>query len=217
MTSAFYSAGFEVYDVHINDLINKSVNLDMFRGIAFVGGFSYAVCVLGVCSPCRMSWSLPRVGPVLFSTTLSSRSSSIASTTARTPSLLVFATVVSWWLTSTTFPSTVFLKRSSLGKSCVLGESWSRFIHNKSGRFESRFVNIRFEKSNSIFFKGMEGSVLGVWVAHGEGQCYWPDQQVKQDALDHNCVVARYVDDNGEVCWALVSSCVAYYGVSSQS
>lgn len=42
--------------------------------------------------------------------------------------------------------------------------------HNKSGRFESRFVSVGIQKSSSIWLQGMEGSALGVWVAHGEGK-----------------------------------------------
>lgn len=42
--------------------------------------------------------------------------------------------------------------------------------HNKSGRFESRFVSVGIQESPSIWLKGMEGSALGVWVAHGEGR-----------------------------------------------
>lgn len=41
--------------------------------------------------------------------------------------------------------------------------------HNKSGRFESRFVSVGIQESPSIWLKGMEGSALGAWVAHGEG------------------------------------------------
>ena len=74
-----------------------------------------------------------------------------------------------------------------------------RFIQNKSGRFESRFVNVRVEKSNAIMLQGMEGSTLGVWVAHGEGRCFWPDDAVKEEALKQNCVALRYVDDDGNV------------------
>lgn len=50
----------------------------------------------------------------------------------------------------------------SLGGEVVL-------THNKSGRFESRFVSVGIQESPSIWLKGMEGSALGVWVAHGEG------------------------------------------------
>ena len=74
-----------------------------------------------------------------------------------------------------------------------------RFIQNKSGRFESRFVNVRVEKSNAIMLQGMEGSTLGVWVAHGEGRCFWPDDAVKEEAMRQNCVALKYVDDDGNV------------------
>ncbi|OAO15333.1 AIR synthase-related protein [Blastocystis sp. ATCC 50177/Nand II] len=70
-----------------------------------------------------------------------------------------------------------------------------RFIQNKSGRFESRFVNVRVEKSNAIMLQDMEGSTLGVWVEHGEGRCFWPDDAVKEEAMHRNCVALKYVDD----------------------
>ena len=38
--------------------------------------------------------------------------------------------------------------------------------------FESRFVNVRDLLSGHIMLQGMEGSTLGVWVAHGEGRCF---------------------------------------------
>ncbi|NWJ03370.1 PUR4 synthase, partial [Crypturellus undulatus] len=40
---------------------------------------------------------------------------------------------------------------------------------NVSGRFESRFVTVRVEPGPALMLRGMEGAVLGVWVAHGEG------------------------------------------------
>ena len=42
MRAAFYSAGFDVYDVSMEDLIQEKYNLSEFVGIAFVGGFSYS-------------------------------------------------------------------------------------------------------------------------------------------------------------------------------
>ena len=42
MSSAFYAAGFEPWDVCMNDLLQGTVDLERFRGIAAVGGFSYA-------------------------------------------------------------------------------------------------------------------------------------------------------------------------------
>ena len=44
-----------------------------------------------------------------------------------------------------------------------------------------------------------EGSTLGVWVAHGEGRCFWSDDAVKEEAMRQNCVALKYVDDDGNV------------------
>ena len=44
------------------------------------------------------------------------------------------------------------------------------FDENESKRFESRFVTVRINESPSIMLAGMHESVLGIWVAHGEGR-----------------------------------------------
>ncbi|KAK8832927.1 hypothetical protein WA577_001441 [Blastocystis sp. JDR] len=44
-----------------------------------------------------------------------------------------------------------------------------------------------------------EGSTLGVWVAHGEGRCFWSDDAVKEEVMRQNCVALKYVDDDGNV------------------
>lgn len=45
---------------------------------------------------------------------------------------------------------------------------------NSSERFESRFVTVKINKSPSIMLEGMEGTVFGVWLAHGEGKSLSP-------------------------------------------
>ena len=42
-------------------------------------------------------------------------------------------------------------------------------------------------------------ALLDVWVAHGEGRCFWPDDGVKEEAMRQNCVVLKYVEDDGNV------------------
>ena len=42
LAAAFFTAGFEVYDVTMTDLIGEVVTLDRFQGLAFAGGFAYA-------------------------------------------------------------------------------------------------------------------------------------------------------------------------------
>ena len=42
MVAALYMAGFRVWDVTMQDLCEGTVTLEQFRGVVFVGGFSYA-------------------------------------------------------------------------------------------------------------------------------------------------------------------------------
>ena len=42
-------------------------------------------------------------------------------------------------------------------------------------------------------------ALLGVWVAHGEGRCFWSDDAVKKEVMRQNCVALKYVDDDGKV------------------
>ena len=45
MAAVLHMAGFEAWDVNMEDLCTERINLDQFRGLVFVGGFSYAdVC-----------------------------------------------------------------------------------------------------------------------------------------------------------------------------
>lgn len=46
--------------------------------------------------------------------------------------------------------------------------------HNVSERFECRFSTVRIENSRAMMLQGMSESVLGVWVAHGEGMLFFP-------------------------------------------
>jgi len=40
--------------------------------------------------------------------------------------------------------------------------------------------------SPSIMLKNMEGSILGCWVAHGEGKAYFPDPNVLKQVEEMN-------------------------------
>ena len=68
-----------------------------------------------------------------------------------------------------------------------------RFIQNKS----AGCVNVRMEKSNAIMLQGMEGSTLGVWVAHGESLCLFTTT-VKEKTMLQNCVALKNAN-NGNV------------------
>ena len=61
-----------------------------------------------------------------------------------------------------------------------------KMTHNGSGKFESSFVNISIGKTNSIMLKSLEGSRLGVWLAHGEGRFTLPEDK------DNFAIAANY-------------------------
>ncbi len=48
-------------------------------------------------------------------------------------------------------------------------------------------------------FRGMEGSVLGVVSAHGEGRAYFPDAATLQRVQEQGLAPLRYADDDGQV------------------
>jgi len=182
MAASFHLAGFEAWDVHMSDLIEGRVSLDSFRGAAFVGGFSYADTL-----DSAKGWA----GSVLLSPQLKAqfqafrkRPDSFSLGICNGCQLLA---LLGW------------VPGAEDGEALPL-EQQPRFIHNNSGRFESRFSTVRIEKSaaSSVWFQGMEGSQLGVWVAHGEGRCHFPVAKVFDRVKAQQLVPLRYVDDDGK-------------------
>jgi phosphoribosylformylglycinamidine synthase len=45
--------------------------------------------------------------------------------------------------------------------------------------------------------KGMEGSILGIWSAHGGGRLYCPNPVILSDARRQGLMPIAYVDDEG--------------------
>lgn len=44
---------------------------------------------------------------------------------------------------------------------------------------------------------GMENSVLGVWVAHGEGRFTFRNDEVLKKLKESHCLAIKYTDDHG--------------------
>jgi phosphoribosylformylglycinamidine synthase len=176
MTSAFYLAGFEVWDVTMTDLLADKICLDDFSGIAFVGGFSYADVL-----DSAKGWA----GVIRFHKThydqfnkFYERPDTFSLGVCNGCQLMALLGWIPW--------------------RGVSDNIQPRFIQNKSGRFESRFPTVRILPSPAIMLKGMEGSTLGVWVAHGEGRLYCPDGEIMRDILQRDLAPIRFVDDSGE-------------------
>src|SRR4030043_1852192 len=176
MASAFYKAGFEVWDITMTDLLEGKTTLDNFRGIAFVGGFSYADVL-----DSAKGWA----GGIRFNKKLyeqfqrfHERADTFSLGVCNGCQLMALLGWIPW--------------------KGIADKSQPRFIQNQSGRFEARFSTVHVLPHPAIMLKGMEGSTLGIWIAHGEGRLYFPDKGVMQDVLKKDLAPIRFVDDNGE-------------------
>lgn len=138
---AFYRAGFEVYDLCMNDLlIDENLTFDMFQCIAFAGGFSFADIVSS-----GKAWSC-----VIKTNT---RINKIFDDFKNRPNTISLSICNGCQMIS------------HLG--WIPGY---KMTVNKSAKFESRCPFIRVNKTNSIMLKGMENLILPIWCAHGEGR-----------------------------------------------
>lgn len=178
MLSAFLSAGFEAWDVSVSDLLGGEVTLDMFKGIVFVGGFSYADVL-----DSGKGWA----GVIKFNESVYKQFQDFRER-KDTFSLGVcngcqLMALLGWIPNSEGLPE----------------ENQPRLLHNHSAKFESRFSSVKITEGPAIMFKGMEGSSLGVWVAHGEGRFHFPDKSIHENVMTNNLAPVRYVNDSNEI------------------
>ena len=171
MAAAFDKVGFNTVDVHMSDLLAGRISLDDFEGLVACGGFSYGD-VLGAGG----GWAKS----VLFNPKLRDQ-------------------FEKFFNRDETFSLGICNGCQMLSQLAPLipgADNWPRFHRNESEMFEARAVNVRVEKSNSVLLQGMEGSILPIAVAHGEGRVVAPESSIA--ALNAgNQVILRYVDSQG--------------------
>ncbi|MFC3903681.1 phosphoribosylformylglycinamidine synthase [Acinetobacter marinus] len=171
MAAAFDKVGFNTVDVHMSDLLAGRINLDDFEGLVACGGFSYGD-VLGAGG----GWAKS----VLFNAKLRDQ-------------------FEKFFNRDETFSLGVCNGCQMLSQLAPLipgAEHWGRFHRNTSEVFEARSVNVRIEKSASVLLDGMQGSILPIAVAHGEGRLVANAENLA--TLNANSqVVMRYVDSQG--------------------
>ncbi len=177
MAGAFYSAGFEPWDVTMTDIAEGRIGLDKFRGIAFCGGFAYADVL-----DSGRGWA----AGVLFNDVVKrqfdafyARNDTFSLGVCNGCQVMAFLGWVPW-------PG-LDIKQQP------------RFVLNESEMFESRFIAVKIYKSPAIMLEDMEGSVLGVSVAHGEGRFYCTDESLVQELESRNLTPLRFVDDSGSI------------------
>jgi phosphoribosylformylglycinamidine synthase len=185
MSAALLLAGFDVWDITMSDLVDGRAKIDEhFRGLVFPGGFSYADVL-----DSAKGWAATiRFHPGVLEqlTTFYRRPDTFSLGVCNGCQLLA---LLGW------VPFGPLGSHEGIG---VTDVTQPRFVHNASGRFESRFSTVKINDSPAIMFRGMQGSVLGVWVAHGEGQVHFEDPQVLNHVASHNLIPLSYVDDAAE-------------------
>jgi phosphoribosylformylglycinamidine synthase len=175
MTSAFYQAGFRPWDITMNDLLSGRTTLDRFRGLVAVGGFSYAdvpESAKGWAAAIRFNERLRKMFGDFYR-----RPDTFSLGVCNGCQLFALLGWVPW--------------------SGIADDRQPRFVQNVSGRFESRWVAVKILESPAIMFKGMVGSTLGIWVAHGEGRLQFPDPTLIDEVMTRKLVPVVFVDDEG--------------------
>ena len=175
MSAAFYSAGFEPWDITMTDLLAGRINLDSFRGLAAVGGFSYAdvpESAKGWAATIQFNRKLADMFLAFYE-----RPDTFSLGICNGCQLFALLGWVPW--------------------QGIDPARQPRFIRNTSGRFESRWSTVKVLPSPAVMLRGMEGMVFGIHVAHGEGFLDFPDQAIQRQVLEQGLTSLCYVDDQG--------------------
>jgi phosphoribosylformylglycinamidine synthase len=174
MAAAFTRAGFQAIDVHMTDILSGRIKLSDFRGLVACGGFSYGD-VLGAGG----GWA----------------KSALFNPRARDEFSAFFARTDTFALGVCNGCQMM----SNLHSIIPGAEGWPRFVQNQSERFEARVASIQIEKTPSILFTGMEGAVLPIAIAHGEGFAEFPTTEAAAVFSASGLVAARFVDNKHAV------------------
>jgi len=174
MGAALTRAGFRAIDVHMTDILTGRVSLKDFRGVIACGGFSFGD-TLGAGEGWAKSILFNERARAEFKTFFE-RKDTFALGICNGCQMM-----------------------SNLHSIIPGADHWPRFVQNQSERFEARFASVKIEKSPSVLFTGMEGSVIPIAVAHGEGYAEFPDAAAAKTFSDSGLVSARFVDNHHTV------------------
>ncbi|MDA9058257.1 phosphoribosylformylglycinamidine synthase, partial [Candidatus Thioglobus sp.] len=166
MAAAFSQAGFDAYDVHMSEILSGNKSLKHFQGLAACGGFSYGD-VLGA----GRGWA----------------NSILLNSKAKDEFSEYFSRTDSFTLGVCNGCQMV----SNLNEIIPGSQNWPSFEKNTSEQFEARLTSVKIEQTNSILFNGMEGSIMPIAIAHGEGRAKFTSQQSKIN------IAMQYVDYSG--------------------
>ncbi|KAI8906007.1 CobB/CobQ-like glutamine amidotransferase domain-containing protein [Gorgonomyces haynaldii] len=174
---AFYQAGFQTVDVHMSDLI-QGFDLSGFVGIACPGGFSYGD-VLGAGAGWAKSAVLNQKARASLSQFFE-RKNTFAIGICNGCQMLSQLVAVSG--DQPIIPGT---------------KAWPTFQRNLSEQFEARMSLVKIPNdTKSIFFQGMQGSVLPIAVSHGEGRASFAKEQDLAELQANHQIALQYVKND---------------------
>jgi phosphoribosylformylglycinamidine synthase len=169
MAAVFTRAGFDAYDVHMTDVLNKRVKLGRFHGLVACGGFSYGD-VLGA----GEGWAKS----ILFNGLARDE----------------FAAFFERDATFTLGVCNGCQMLSALKELIPGADAWPRFVRNRSEQYEARLALVRVAATKSVLMTGMQDSILPIVVAHGEGQAEFDSGSSAAGLLSQRLVTLQYVD-----------------------
>ena len=174
MAAVLDRAGFAAQDVHMTDVLEGRVELADFKGLVACGGFSYGD-VLGA----GQGWAKsilfhPRAREEF--TQFFNRADSFGLGVCNGCQMLAALADL--------IPGTA---------------GWPTFVRNTSEQYEGRLALVEVLPSPSLFFTGMEGSVIPIVVAHGEGRARFERHDAAQQLLAGGRVALRFVDNRERV------------------
>ena len=173
MAAAFHLAGFEAVDVHMQDLLDGSKNINNFNGMAVCGGFSYGD-VLGAGG----GWSKT----ILYNSKIKDQ-------------------FEEFFQKDSTFTLGVCNGCQMLSniKAIIPGaDAWPRFIKNYSDQFEARLVQVEIKNSNSVLLDSMNGWQVPIASAHGEGRTLFKNNKQVQSLISSNQIAMQFIDSSGQ-------------------
>ncbi|MFZ1720446.1 MAG: phosphoribosylformylglycinamidine synthase [Candidatus Moraniibacteriota bacterium] len=174
MGAAFQQAGFDALDVTMTDLLSGQVTLESFRGVVAVGGFSY-----GDTTDAGNGWAkviLLNPGLKAMFDAFFNRTDTFSLGVCNGAQMFLYLGKVLW--------------------DGIDEDEQPRFVRNTSRKFESRWVSLAIDSSPAMMLRGMEGSVLGAHVAHGEGKLALSDAFIER-AIKEGFAPIRYADPEG--------------------
>lgn len=172
--AACFLAGLQPYDVTLTDIEAGRITLRNFRIVVIPGGFSYKDVLgsaKGFAGVIKFNAKVMQEFNEFFA-----RPDTLSLGICNGCQLMVILGIVPWKMPEIFQPA---------------------LVRNVSEKFESRFVSVRIFPSPSIMLKGMEGSILGIHVAHGEGRFLTKNKSLLNKIISKNLAPVRFVDDYG--------------------